>query len=66
MLYSIYIYTYIYIYLYVKSICDLRTAAISLFECSSVWLRSNEDLEVTRVSMAYHLWLPFSINRVLK
>ena len=42
----IHIYTYIYIciYIYIYTI-NLRTASVSLFEGSSVQLRSNEDLE---------------------
>ena len=41
-------YIYIYIYIY---ICDQSvTAAVSLFESSSVQLRSNEDLEVPECS----------------
>ena len=42
----IYIYTYIYIYIYIYIYqINLRTAAVSLFESSSVQLRSNEDFE---------------------
>ena len=38
------LYIYIYIYIYIYSI-SLQTAAVSLFESSSVQLRSKEDLE---------------------
>ena len=64
----IYIYTYIYIYIY-RSVCNLWAAAVSLFECSLVQIKILKDQSAhttTRaVGVAYHLWLPFSINRVL-
>ena len=44
----IYIYLYIYIYacrIYIIYIHNLYTTAVSLFESSSVQLRSKEDLE---------------------
>ena len=60
----IYIYAlYIYIYIYLYQI-NLRTAAVSLFESSSAKDQSAQT--TTRaVGIAYRLWLPFSINRVL-
>ena len=74
----IYIYIYIYyIYIYIGSRINLQTAAVLLFESSSTQLRSNEDEDLegpeyqnaettTRaVGIAYCLWLPFSVNRVL-
>ena len=32
-------------YIYIRSICNLKAAAVRSFESSSVQLRSNEDLE---------------------
>ena len=75
---SIYLYlyisisTYIYIYIYIYQI-NLHTAAFSLLESSSAQLRSNEDFEgpecsqttTIAVGIAYRLWLPSSINRML-
>ena len=49
---NVYIYIYIYIYICITSI-NLRIAAVSLFESSTVQLRSNEDLQGPECSNCY-------------
>ena len=66
----IYIYIYIHIYIYIGSICGQQ-----LFRSLRAHQRSSDQMKISKeqsaqttaraVGIAYRLWLPFSINRVL-
>ena len=66
----IHIYIYIYIYIYIRSICGQQ-----LFCSLRAHQRSSDQMKILKdqsaqtttraVDIAYRLWLPFSINRVL-
>ena len=67
----IYIYIYIHIHIHIGSICRQQ-----LFRSLRAHQRSSDQMKILKdqsvqtttraVGIAYHLWLPFSINRVLK
>ena len=66
----IYIQVYIYIYIYIRSICGQQ-----LFRSVRAHQPSSDQMKILKdqcaqtttraVGIAYRLWLPFSINRVL-
>ena len=69
-IYIIYIYIYIYMYIYTRSICRQQLfCSLRAHQYSSDQKKILKDqiAQTTArvVSIAYHLWLPFFINRVL-
>ena len=53
-------YIYTFIYIYIRSICGQQ-----LFRSLRAHQRRTRVLKLLAVGIAYRLWLPFSINRVL-